>query len=117
MFSVVRNPLDVFVTKWLTWGEKSGQSLFEYIRDSLRYCPDPNNLLFQHASRVSTVLKYESLQTDLDILLGGLGVPFVTLPVVGVTENKQPWSEYYDLFTRNYVIANCAEFTKFGYYI
>ena len=113
-FSVVRNPADILVTEWFEFG--AGRSLFEYIRDRLYYCSDSDNPFFKHASTVKHFLHYEELQVGLDTLFGGLGIPFVVLPVVGKTLDKEYWRTYYSPETLHYLQSNCSEVSKFGYF-
>lgn len=113
MFSVVRNPADVLVTKWLH--SKPEITLGQYIGSLAIQTPDLKNLLFRHTQDSRHLLHYENLQTELDTLLGGLGIPFVELPTIGQTPDKRPWPEYYGYNELDTVIRHFPEATAFGY--
>ncbi|KPK50095.1 MAG: hypothetical protein AMS22_12660 [Thiotrichales bacterium SG8_50] len=112
-FSVVRNPADILVTKWLL--SLPGLDLAGYLKQLLQNCRDPYNLLFLHNHYTRTHLHYEALQHDLDTFFGSMGIPFIELPTVGATPGKRPWREYYGLDELNLLLAYCKELPVGGY--
>jgi hypothetical protein len=113
-FSVVRNPADVLASMWVILGRKR-LPFNDYLCKLYAECRNPDNLLFQHNRYTKTQLRYENLQTGLDTLLGGLGIPFVELPTVGVTHGKDPWLTYYGVQELDTILARCPELETAGY--
>ena len=122
--TTVRNPFDLLVTWWLrqrraiaeksghepTFGEyvetvDEGTTGGPYIRDG--------RIFWLGADEV---LRYESLQEDLDRLLRRLGLPTVELVPTNVTGEKGPWRSYYDEGIRAVAERRFGEEAKeFGY--
>jgi hypothetical protein len=93
--AAVRNPYDALVSWHLRLPHLS---FVEFLR-GYDHFPllggDPPDL-FWHCTGDTHVLRYETLQTDLDAFLTGLELPTVQLFRRNVTKNKtRPWREYY----------------------
>lgn len=112
-FSTVRNPADILATMWILLSKPSGETFEQYIRregDSR-----PVNFFFRHALGADYILRYETLQEELDSILHRLICPTVKLKVVGRTEGKEPWFRYYSENDLHYILSHYPEITQYGY--
>jgi len=100
VFTAIRNPYDVLVS-WYVRMDRTKDfpvSMAHFVRtyeheDFAR--GDPPSLFYHCAPEVE-VLRWETLQDDLDALLTRLGLSPVRLPRDNVTPKKRPWIDYYD---------------------
>lgn len=78
--------------------------------------PRPRHMYGAYLEDVDEVLRYESLQADLDRVLGMLGVDAVEIPRRNRTGSKRDYREYYDDRTRRLVGEVYArDLERFGY--
>jgi len=87
VFSVIRNPLDILVTRTL---KGSKHSLSHHIaKYTFR------KLFFRHHG-CDRLLRYErGLEIELCVFLHSIGAPRAKLDLIGKSPNKMYWSDYY----------------------
>jgi predicted RNase H-like HicB family nuclease len=110
-FSVIRNPADFLVTKYLNLSGWHANGFKAFLRAQLM----SDQPLFMHANDVDKTLRYEYLESHLNELLEFLGAPPVTLPVIGKTEDKKYWASYYTPEDLAYIREHIPEFRIYGY--
>jgi hypothetical protein len=93
VFTVVRNPYDYFTSRYLRMGAKEPFASFVRSYRGKPYVEDGK--IFYHVAKCQRVIKYESLQEDLNSLMKELELPEVPLGRHNVTEGKKPWETYY----------------------
>ena len=108
VFSVVRNPADVFVTM------HKSNSFQEYMRH-MSY--SPAYMFFQHVHAADVVLRYENLEHDLNAFLRSRRAPEVTIPYKEeyVTGLKNPWPSYYEKKDIDFILDALPEIERWGY--
>jgi hypothetical protein len=116
--STVRNPYDLMVTWWLQTGPHVGTAFADFVRHyPFRVTvPGASGCLYHHADDSHVLLRWETLEEDLNAVLGWRAVAPVKLQRVGVTQDKRPWQTYYDPEALRAANARFArEFTRHGY--
>lgn len=115
VFTMVRNPYDRMVS-WYTHAsqgsdankthKKYAGTFLEFLKERLDVNKPSENLIPPYSS-CDTVLRYESLQSDFDVLLSKLNLPSVTLPRLNQTNrsthSRQHFMDMYDTEARNIV--------------
>ena len=93
-FGVIRNPYDFMVTCFVRRGQtKTFEDFVKNFRES-PYIEDGR--IYYHSQDCTSLLRYESLQPELDALMILLGaLPLVPLGRHNETLKKQPWETYY----------------------
>lgn len=113
-FLVVRNVYDLMVSWWLR--SRTGMPFVEYITtyDNKHFVEDGR--LFWLVEDDMEILRYESLQQELDAVLARLGIDPRPLPFLNATRDKRPWRSY---FGRSEVRATNDRFgdemARYGY--
>lgn len=112
----VRNPYDLLVSWWLIIGGRQG---FKTFADFVVKCRDPfmvrNEKLF-YFLETDYVMRFETLEQDLNTLLRKHKIRKVKLPKYNTTKDKKHYTEYYDDVIRALVTARFEEEIKrFGY--
>lgn len=115
VFTVVRNPYDRMISwyKHATLGSNANKthkrytgSFLEFLSERLDKNNPSENLIPPYGS-CDTVLRYESLQSDFDVLLKKLNLPSTTLPHLNKTNRstkfRQHFMDVYDVDTRSIV--------------
>lgn len=93
VWSVVRNPYDLWVTTYL---RKDRTGNFESFVERFSHPPwVVDGRMFYHVPGSDMVLRYETLQADLDRLTARLDLNRIELGRHNETVNKQPWETYY----------------------
>lgn len=107
-FSVIRNPADILVTMHLT------RSFRDFMWHMSHY---PACIFFQHVHAADVVLRYETLEHDLNFLLRSLGAPEVTIPHKEeyVTGGKNAWPSYYEKRDIDFILGAFPEIEQWGY--
>lgn len=93
VFTVVRNPYDFLVSCFERRGR--GQPFTSFVGN---YDDDPyvrDGRLYYHVDDCHTIIRYESLEGDLDALMRRLGLPTFELGRHNETPQKGPWETYY----------------------
>lgn len=93
VFTVVRNPYDFMATCYVRRGR--GKLFEDFVRN---YGASPyveDGKLYYHVPDCHTVLRWETLQTELDALMTELGLDPVPVGRHNVTKDKKPWESYY----------------------
>lgn len=93
--TAVRNPYDVLAT-WFQLQVKY-KDFVEFLRKFEHkqfLLGDPPDLFWQCGEGFH-ILRWETLQKDLDEFLAGWGLPSVEIPRENTTKDKKPWQEYY----------------------
>ena len=93
--ATVRNPYDLVVTWWLRARRNDRVTLLEFVRDFQHRLFERDGRLFYLCTDDVEILRYETLQEDLDRNLAKAGVRPVVLDRVNVTEGKRDWRSYY----------------------
>lgn len=91
--AVVRNPYDFLVSCFLRRGQH--QSFLDFIET---FAIEPfikDGRIYHLAECCDHILRYESLQEDLNQFLKRRGLPPIQLNQVNVTPKKKPWRTYY----------------------
>lgn len=114
--STVRNPFDLLVSWWIVIGQRQG---FKSFADFITTCIDPfmvqQERLF-YFLETDYILRFESLESDVNIVLKTRGIRPIILAVENKTLDKKHYREYYDDVTRPLVMARFgAEIERFGY--
>lgn len=101
VLTVIRNPYDMLVSWWFvrTFNRPHRPTLTEFVktfRDQKENFIRGGKILY-HTPAADIVLRYESLDQDLNPALVGCGVEPVVLPHSNRTGGKdKPWQSYYD---------------------
>lgn len=103
-FAVVRNPWDRFVSGWKCCPGTKDRSLFELLSNLPREGFD-----YRHVARtqcatllgpdgkpaVDYLMRFETLQTDFEVVCARIGMPTIVLPKVNVGD-RHPHTWYFD---------------------
>lgn len=108
VFRVVRNPADWLVTHYHHMTSWHSFGFPAFARNFL----EARQTIFR--PQYGGVLKYEAINTDLNILLSSLGVPEVKLPWIGITQGKKPYREYYTDDLKELVLK-LTDWEAYGY--
>lgn len=94
-FLAVRNPYDLLVTWWLRSRPKKQEAFVDFIRtyENKHFVKDGR--LFFLVEDDMEIIRYETLQEDLDRVLEGLELEPRPLSRMNVTRKKEPWQTYY----------------------
>lgn len=112
VFSVLRNPYDLLATCYVRRGR--GTSFVEFVRSYNESPYVEDGRLYYHEPDSDTLLRYELLQSGLDLLLEKLGLSRIELGRHNETSSKRPWETYYT--PEAYRVVNSRfgdEFSKF----
>lgn len=94
VWTVVRNPYDLFVTMWLRRKDQEDDfQIFCEQWDKSPYIED--GMLYFHVPDADRILRYEKLPGELLKLTTDLGLPPIEPKRRNVTEDKEPWPTYY----------------------
>lgn len=86
LVATVRDPYDLIVAHWLNSGIKWGyRNIDSYVRECDRSLFVRSGLLYYHAVVAHKLLRFDSLEADLNSFLAAMGLPLVTLDRVNVT--------------------------------
>jgi hypothetical protein len=118
VFSTVRNPWDLWVSWYCFSGGRGFPFSAAYI-DAWRhrwhnYYPDPDSLFLAYTQAADEVLRYETLEADLQKLIS----PELVLPRinVGPVRKGRDYHDFYDAATRDHVARVYAtEIARYGY--
>ncbi len=109
----VRNHYDALVSWWLKYTrEGRGQPDFLlFLKSHLDNSPfiQENRLFSRHLCYADHVLRYESLETDLNTLLERVALPRVKLEHINTTAGKLHYSTYYTTEIKAFVADFFAE--------
>jgi hypothetical protein len=104
--STVRNPFDLLVSWWLIIKERLPGQWDSFARFLAEY-DNPNMVRDGRLFYFETtfVMRYETLQADLNRILKAVGLRLVSLDRVNITPDKKPFMDYHDAETIN-IITN-----------
>ena len=115
----VRNPYDLVVSWWTqTYAQSRWSSFHRFIREWDETVYVKQGRIFYHWKPGVQVLRFEEIQKDFDTLLCRYKLPQVTLLHENRSNDRHPWSGYYD--GESYAVVNerfRAEIVEFGYEI
>jgi len=116
--ATVRNPYDVLVSWWLnTRGKWHTLSFKNFVSDYVgNTLFTRGGKLFYFMDHVTVMMRYETLERDLANVLKLCKLPPVRLKYGNVTEDKQPYVEYYTPDIQEAVAQRWGdEIERFGY--
>jgi len=93
IFGVVRNPYDFLVSCFVRRG--GSKTFVDFVRNYHESPYIEDGRIYYLAQDCQTLIRYETLQPDLDALMGTLGLPTVPLERHNETKDKKPWGSYY----------------------
>ncbi|GAJ02832.1 unnamed protein product [marine sediment metagenome] len=106
-FSVVRNPLDILITRTLKGSKHS------LIYNISRYV---NKRLFYKHYGCDRLLRYEDgLEDVINEFFSNINAPPVHLDMIGKSENKKPWHYYYTDIELEFARLLIPEIEAYGY--
>lgn len=112
--TTVRNHWDTIASWWFLNGCPG--TLWDFIHSYEHSHFARGNQLFWLHPEATYILKYESLQEGLDVLLDLCGLDCVTLKHENVTEGKRDWQSVFDYRSYVYVRERFSEeIFKYGY--
>jgi hypothetical protein len=120
VFTTVRNHWDTAIS-WYFYNNSGERSLFRI--DDIKHAFDngwtkPHALWYLHTGNADRILKYESLDADLNAVLKAVGLPAVEVPHVHLSANRdgRPWRSFYDQEGYEYVKKRFwDEIVQYGY--
>lgn len=105
-FSFIRNPLDILVSRTLKGSKHS-------LRFHINRC---HGRLFYKHHGCDQLLRYEyGLEKELNLFLGSIGAPRITLDMIGKSADKKPWRTYYTEADLEFARLLIPEIEAYGY--
>lgn len=95
VFTVIRNPYDLCAT-WYIRSDPQ-MTIFEFLSMWDQKPQITDGRIYSFVDDCDEILRYESLQEDIDDLLERVDLPSVDIVLENKTKKKtKPWIEYYD---------------------
>lgn len=121
VFSAVRDPHDVLVSRWLYHNRKV--TPFANFVDRARvseqigYSGDIEGTLFWRTyEQVDWFVRYETLHKGLNVLLASLGAPVIEeLPFVGKSEGRPDWRDLWSTPLESYARKHFPDVRRYHY--
>jgi hypothetical protein len=93
IFGVIRNPYDFMATCFVRRGQT--KTFEDFVKNFHEPPYIEDGQIYYHSQNCTTLLRYETLQSELDALLEKLELPLCPLGRHNETLKKQPWETYY----------------------